>query len=355
MSQIRVFTAATLAITLLLSNGAMAFAQTSQATLPTQASTTATPKAEEKSDLELAEAAGMSQLITFSDVPTEGKYARAVSFVVEKGYMPAIPQGRFNLEGKIRRIDAVTALMRALKPTGESLMQAQPTQSPFRDVSKKNPALPIIQEAHEDDVLDLYTFKRNYFKPNATVSGGEALHMFYKAVNVDPTATPITLRYEIKENALPPDYLYGADVRKAVAETVMLQKSDSSLFLDPTQPLSRGDFALLLYRFKQSRTDGTAFGLASWYGDGLSKVLPPNETGKALKAKYMTCASRYLPMGTILTVTNELNGKTVTVVVNDRGPYIAGRIVDLSRSAFAAIENPGAGTAVVKIELAPQQ
>jgi rare lipoprotein A len=51
----------------------------------------------------------------------------------------------------------------------------------------------------------------------------------------------------------------------------------------------------------------------------------------------MTAAHRTLPFGTVLKVTNLANGKSVKVVINDRGPYVRGRIIDLSRAAAHAI------------------
>lgn len=63
-----------------------------------------------------------------------------------------------------------------------------------------------------------------------------------------------------------------------------------------------------------------------------------------------TCAHRSLPKGTALRVTNLGNGKKTTCVVNDRGPYVEGRIIDLSRSAFGEIANVSDGVIRVSIE-----
>ena len=63
-----------------------------------------------------------------------------------------------------------------------------------------------------------------------------------------------------------------------------------------------------------------------------------------------TCAHRSLPIGTSLKVTNLANGKVTTCVVNDRGPYVAGRILDLSKTGFSAIANLSDGVIQVSIE-----
>jgi rare lipoprotein A len=63
-----------------------------------------------------------------------------------------------------------------------------------------------------------------------------------------------------------------------------------------------------------------------------------------------TCAHRSLPKGTVLTVTNLANGKQTTCRVEDRGPFVDGRIVDLSKAAFSEIANLSEGVIRVSIE-----
>lgn len=70
-------------------------------------------------------------------------------------------------------------------------------------------------------------------------------------------------------------------------------------------------------------------------------------TGEVFNPSAMTAAHKTLPLGSRVKVTNPRNGKTVTVRINDRGPYIAGRCLDLSRASFAAIGDVGAGVMTV--------
>ena len=65
----------------------------------------------------------------------------------------------------------------------------------------------------------------------------------------------------------------------------------------------------------------------------------------------MTAAHRTLPFGTLLKVTNLDNGQSAIVRVNDRGPFIKGRVLDLSVAAAKQIGSKHSGTASVKIEL----
>lgn len=63
----------------------------------------------------------------------------------------------------------------------------------------------------------------------------------------------------------------------------------------------------------------------------------------------MTAAHKTLPFGTKVRVTNRNNGKSVVVTINDRGPYIAGRIIDLSKAAAYAISMQGSGVVPVSV------
>jgi rare lipoprotein A len=90
-------------------------------------------------------------------------------------------------------------------------------------------------------------------------------------------------------------------------------------------------------------------GLASWYGkefDGL-----PTASGETFRPEKVSAAHRTLPLGTLVEVTNEKNGKSVRVKVNDRGPFVAGRIVDLSKAAAAEIGSVGDGVVPVTLRV----
>lgn len=90
-------------------------------------------------------------------------------------------------------------------------------------------------------------------------------------------------------------------------------------------------------------------GLASWYGrefDGL-----PTASGETFRPEKVSAAHRTLPLGTLVEVTNEKNGKSVRVKVNDRGPFVAGRIVDLSKAAAAEIGSVADGVVPVTLRV----
>jgi len=90
-------------------------------------------------------------------------------------------------------------------------------------------------------------------------------------------------------------------------------------------------------------------GNASWYGPDFHGKLTSN--GETYDMYDMTAAHKTLPMNTIVKVTNLKNGLSTVVRINDRGPFIATRIIDLSNTAARKIDMVGAGTAPVKVEV----
>lgn len=90
-------------------------------------------------------------------------------------------------------------------------------------------------------------------------------------------------------------------------------------------------------------------GTASWYGSRHAGRI--TSSGERYNPNLLTCAHRTLPLGTIIRVTEEESGRNVLVRVNDRGPYVAHRIVDLSARAATTLGFKDDGLARVKIDV----
>jgi rare lipoprotein A len=88
-------------------------------------------------------------------------------------------------------------------------------------------------------------------------------------------------------------------------------------------------------------------GIASWYGKKFHGR--PTSNGEIYDMYAMTAAHKTLPLGVEVRVTNRRNGKSTVVRVNDRGPFVAGRIIDLSYSAAKQLDVVEQGTAPVEI------
>jgi rare lipoprotein A len=87
-------------------------------------------------------------------------------------------------------------------------------------------------------------------------------------------------------------------------------------------------------------------GIASFYTEGQQTA-----SGEKFDTHDLTAAHPTLPFGTLLRVTNVATGRSVTVRVNDRGPYVPGRVVDVSHSAADALGMVGSGIAKVKLDV----
>jgi len=104
-------------------------------------------------------------------------------------------------------------------------------------------------------------------------------------------------------------------------------------------PKGRADFEV---RVKEQ-------GIASWYGDSFHGQLTAN--GETYDEGALTGAHRTLPFGTVVKVTNAANGLQIRIRINDRGPYISGRILDMSYAAATELELVDTGIAPVSLEV----
>lgn len=93
----------------------------------------------------------------------------------------------------------------------------------------------------------------------------------------------------------------------------------------------------------------TEEGVASWYGGRDGFEGKPTASGEIYDSSLLTAAHRELPLGTVVDVTNLGNEKTVRVRVNDRGPFVFGRVIDLSHAAAERIGLIGPGTGPVRV------
>lgn len=126
----------------------------------------------------------------------------------------------------------------------------------------------------------------------------------------------------------------GASPRLQSLEQAVAQAFDDSLAV-PAPPVSTYEAA--------------GQGVASYYGAGFAGSR--TASGERFNPAALTCAHRSLPLGTMLRVTNVSNGRSVTVRVNDRGPFTRGRVLDMSMAAARDIGMIRSGKAMVRLEI----
>ena len=111
-------------------------------------------------------------------------------------------------------------------------------------------------------------------------------------------------------------------------------------------------------RAREGQVGFTERGLASWYGPGFHGRA--TASGETYDMYDHTAAHKTLPLGTVVEVRNRDNGRQTKVRINDRGPFVRGRVIDLSYSAARDLDMLGPGTALIELrvlqtaELAPQ-
>jgi rare lipoprotein A len=97
------------------------------------------------------------------------------------------------------------------------------------------------------------------------------------------------------------------------------------------------------------KSKGYQVGTASWYGERFQGK--PTASGEPFDMRDFTAAHPRLPLGTFVKVTNLKNGKAVVVRINDRGPVVDGRIIDVSSSAARALGFKDRGVQTVRLDL----
>lgn len=142
-------------------------------------------------------------------------------------------------------------------------------------------------------------------------------------------------------------------VRTALAD-VPVGQTDAVLEIEPIAPLSEKSTGVKPANSKlplgfPHGVKGNAGGMASWYGPGFHGRRTAN--GEIFNQNALTAAHRSLPFGTKVRVTNVNTGRAVVVRINDRGPFVGNRVIDLSRGAAARIGLVNAGVGPVRLEI----
>lgn len=124
------------------------------------------------------------------------------------------------------------------------------------------------------------------------------------------------------------------------------QQQDTVKPAKPTETAQTDTTIIYKGKFKPYKTKAHA----SYYHDKFDGRR--TASGKIYNKNKLTAAHKKLPFGTIMKVTNEANGKSVIVEINDRGPFVKGRELDLSRKAFMQItENSRTGRIIATLEV----
>jgi rare lipoprotein A len=141
--------------------------------------------------------------------------------------------------------------------------------------------------------------------------------------------------------------------------------AETTLVVDQTKAATSGHIAPSKYKIGNPyQVDGVWYypavdynydetGIASWYGPGF--VGEQTANGESYDPNGLTAAHKTLPMPTLVRVTNLENGRQIQIRINDRGPFVNNRIIDLSRRSAQLLGIDGPGTAKVRVQVMAQE
>jgi len=213
----------------------------------------------------------------------------------------------------------------------------------FTDIQGSEWFYPILKRAYSLGIIQGYP--DGTYKPGDSVKLSEALALLLRTNDITPTNIDNSGVKNFPVDLMV-DSWYAPYLAYALDRFVVSPDVQNNIF--PGKNITRGELAEILYRFIKSK-DGMQFGKASWYGDGLSKIYP--STNQEYVDQNLTAAHKTYQFGTVVRATNLANGKSVDVVINDRGPFMPGRVLDLSHTAFSLLENPFHGVINVSVEV----
>ena len=235
-------------------------------------------------------------------------YTRAIILSAALFFLPAVHAEE--LPREITRIEAFQMIWTPLKRPIEKTYE-----QPFNDVNESHPNFSLITYAKARGIVD----DGRLFFPNDPVLLNDALIWLFRSRNVAPpneidanTLTNFITQYPV---TVGPQDVVKNEVLTREKLTEIVQALDDAL---------KNEIHAVSYYSLDFAGRNTAFG----------EVFDPNA---------LTAAHRTLPHNTIVKVTNLDDGKSVDVRINDRGPYVSGRDMDLSRAAFGRIGSLSSG------------
>lgn len=279
----------------------------------------------------------------FSDVQEGNSHYVAIRSLKEKNIINGYEDGTFKPKQEITRAEALKVISLATgKIMEEELDNIVPPEEPiFTDIENEAWYTNYLFIAKSKNIINGYP--DGSFKPNDQINLVETLKIYLECLERLEYPDPSTLNFADTS----PEGWYAKYVAYAANQETLDISAKNEIF--PDKKMTRGDFAEIIYRLQKSYENNYKFGKATFYG----KAVQGHRTasGETFDMNSFTAAHKTLPFGTIVEVTNLSNGKTVEVKINDRGPFGAGRVIDLSSAAFEQLASLGTG--IINVQYHP--
>ncbi|MBU1446205.1 septal ring lytic transglycosylase RlpA family protein [Patescibacteria group bacterium] len=285
----------------------------------------------------------------FSDVDLGNTNYVGIKHLSEKGIIDGYSDGTFKPWQEINRIEALKIILNANNLIDDQYIQenslggmdfaSTDIEIDFNDIYKSQWYFPYLKKGVTEGIVTGYPDKT--FRPTNTVNRVESYKI---AMESDKIVLPEVLEAPFAD--VPIYEWFSPYIQEGKNREIVYFTMENQIY--PGMNMTRGKFAELVYRYMMSKS-GSKFGKASYYSDYLEGH--STSSGEPYLAAELTAANRTLPFNTIVRVTNMANNKSVIVRINDRGPYITGRSLDLSKAAFESIASVGSGVICVQYEI----
>lgn len=280
----------------------------------------------------------------YTDVEDHNVYKDAITYMTDSGFVHGYDAGNFQPMKEINRVEALKTI---IESSGEELTPIEERElKEFPDIDPTQWYYEYFEQAYLAGIVDGH--EDGFFRPENTINRAEALKMIAQVYKLE-------LEEAQEEQPWYQKYIdFGGENALIIPVTANSEESESQWDYLPGNALTRGELCDMIYRYQMKPYTGEIeYGVASYYGYGLNGA--NTASGTPLDTYGYMTAHKTLPFGSWIRVTNLDTNLSVDVIVVDRGPYVEGRVVDLTPAAFEAIGSLSSGVIHTRVEVLTSQ
>jgi rare lipoprotein A len=302
----------------------------------------------------------------YTDVESRHVYKDAISYMTQNNYVEGYEDDTFQSLTEINRVEALKMIIEAhededpilSKEESEEATTSEDEMPEWPDVDPDAWYYEYIETGYEMGLVKGHD--DGYFRPEDTVNRAEALKMIYTINGGEIPEEEVDEETEETGNWYDTYVEFGQEYALIVPEEEIDEETEEETIDDeeteiswdylPGNFLTRGELCEIIYRLRKDKYTGEIeYGIASYYSYGFHEAT--TASGEPLDAYGYMAAHKTLPFGTWVRVTNLDTELSVNVEIVDRGPYIEGRIIDLTPYATEQIGALSSGLYNVRMEL----
>lgn len=273
----------------------------------------------------------------FTDIASNHPNYEAINYLYDNGIIEGYEDNTFRPDQLVNRVEALKIILLG----SEVLVPEIQEQEIFPDVMHGSWYAKYTVKAKNLGIVK-GDDNTGMFRPGDTVNLAEALKMLLETGDISTEYPDSNPYWDVSSDAwFAPYFNYAQSI------SLLDESSDENVY--PATPVTRSMLAELMYRLTL-KPEGYTEGQASYYGEAFHGRT--TASGDVFDASGFTAAHKTLPFNTWLKVTNLENNEHVYVRINDRGPYVGDRVIDLSKAAFEAISPLSRG--VINVSFVPE-